>query len=69
MNPEAEACVTPDDDHLLYLIEYLRKPDARLSVEGELWSMCWGTGDPLNLVLADRLSLALSRPTQTSEAK
>lgn len=48
-------CEASTEDHIACLVEYLRRPDARLNVAGELWSMCWGVGDPLNLILADRL--------------
>lgn len=49
----ADCVVTPDEDHLLCLTDYLRRDGARLNIEGELWSMCWGKGDPLNAKLAD----------------
>lgn len=56
MNPETDCCETLPEDHIVCLIEYLRKPGARLTVSGETWSMCLGVGDPLNLDIADRLA-------------
>lgn len=60
MNPDMP-CETPADDHIACLIEYLRRPDARLNVAGGTWSMCWGVGDPLNLILADRIANSLAK--------
>jgi hypothetical protein len=57
MNPEANGCAEATiEDHIACLVEYLRRPGARLNVSGDTWSMCWGVGDPLNNVIADRLS-------------
>jgi hypothetical protein len=70
MNPEHQACETPVEDHIAYLVEYLRRPDARLSVEGKLWSMCWGVGDPLNGIVADRLADGIvKRPNKAQEGQ
>lgn len=52
----AECCETPLEDHITCLIEYLRRPDARLTVEGKTWSACFGAGDVLNGMIADRLA-------------
>lgn len=61
------ACEASIEDHIACLIEYLRKPGARLNVSGDTWSMCWGVGDPLNLILADRLSPSPQATAATPE--
>lgn len=60
MNPDDVACETNPEDHIRCFIEYLRRPDARISVEGEHWSMCFGRGDVLNAMIAIRLESTLS---------
>ena len=68
MNPDADCAETPAEDHIACLVEYLRKPGARLNVSGDTWSMCWGVGDPLNHVIADRLAATLPNGDRGSAA-
>lgn len=59
MNPEdSVACETPIEDHIVCLIEYLRRSDARMRVEGDLWSANFGPS--VQTEIADRLEATLS---------